>query len=117
MAMAAWVGLLATSLNLLPIWQLDGGHIAYAVFGRTLQRKLSKLSLVVLILIGFLDWPPSITLLFFSTLLLIIGVRLRFFHPPTLQEEERLGPGRLLLGLVALLILILTFTPVPVTFT
>jgi Zn-dependent protease len=37
-AMAAWIGLLATSLNLLPIWQLDGGHIAYAVFGRSAQK-------------------------------------------------------------------------------
>jgi membrane-associated protease RseP (regulator of RpoE activity) len=117
MAMAAWVGLLATSLNLLPIWQLDGGHIAYAVFGRSLQKKLSILSIVVLVLISFLDWPPSITLLFFATLLLIIGARLRFFHPPTLQEEEQIGPGRLLLALAALVILILTFTPVPVTIT
>jgi membrane-associated protease RseP (regulator of RpoE activity) len=117
MAMAAWVGLLATSLNLLPIWQLDGGHIAYAVFGRAIQKKLSILSLGVLILISFLDWPPSITILFFAALLLIIGARLRFFHPPTLQEEERLGPGRLLLALAALLILILTFTPAPVTIT
>jgi membrane-associated protease RseP (regulator of RpoE activity) len=115
MAMAAWFGLLATSLNLLPIWQLDGGHIAYAVLGRHLQKKLSIASLVFLILISFLDWPPSITLLFFSILLLIIGARLRFFHPPTLLEEERLGPGRILLGLAALLILILSFTPVPVT--
>jgi hypothetical protein len=49
--------------------------------------------------------------------LLIIGARLRFFHPPTLQEEEQIGPGRLLLALAALVILILTFTPVPVTIT
>jgi membrane-associated protease RseP (regulator of RpoE activity) len=117
MAMAAWVGLLATSLNLLPIWQLDGGHIAYAVVGRSLQKKLSILSLAVLILISFLHWPPSITTLFFATLLVIIGARMRFFHPPTLQELEPLGPGRLLLALIALLILILTFTPVPVTIT
>ncbi len=114
MAMAAWVGLLATSLNLLPIWQLDGGHIAYALLGPARQKKLSILSIVALILVSFVGWPPSITLLFFAALLLVICARLRFFHPPTLQEDERLGPGRIFLGLMALLILILSFTPVPV---
>jgi len=117
MAMAAWVGLLATSLNLLPIWQLDGGHIAYAILGRPMQKKVSISALVFLILVSFLQWPPSITLLFFSALLLIIAARLRFFHPPTLLEEEGLGVGRISLGLVALLILVLSFTPVPVTIT
>jgi membrane-associated protease RseP (regulator of RpoE activity) len=115
MAMAAWVGLLATSLNLLPIWQLDGGHIAYAIFGRTVQKKLSIAALIGLVLISFTAWPPSYTLLFFAALILIVGARMRFFHPATLAEEEKIGVGRLLLGLLALLILILSFTPVPIT--
>jgi len=115
MAMAAWVGLLATSLNLLPIWQLDGGHISYAIFGPSLQKRISVFSIVALILVSFMGWPPSITLLFFAALLLIICARLRFFHPPTLQEDDRLGPGRAFLALIALLILILSFTPAPVT--
>jgi membrane-associated protease RseP (regulator of RpoE activity) len=117
MAMAAWVGLLATSLNLLPIWQLDGGHIAYAILGRRLQKRVSIGALVFLILLSFVQWPPSFSLLFFSALLLVIGIKLRFFHPPTILEEETLGTRRILLGLIALLILILSFTPVPVTIT
>ena len=115
MAMAAWIGLLATSLNLLPIWQLDGGHISYAILGPSLQKKISIASVIALILVSFIGWPPSITLLFFATLLLSIGAKLRFFHPPTLHENERLGPGRVFLGFIALLILILSFTPAPVT--
>jgi len=116
-AMAAWFGLLATCLNLLPIWQLDGGHIAYAMFGRTAQRKISIVTISALILVSFLGWPPSITLLVFSSMLLIIGLRTRFFHPPALDEYEMLGPGRFLLGLIAFLILVLSFTRVPVTIT
>jgi len=115
MAMAAWVGLLATSLNLLPIWQLDGGHISYAILGRPLQKKISIISLVLLIAVSFAGWPPSVTLLFFAALLFIVGAKLRFFHAPTLFEDEPLGSGRVILGLVALLILILSFTPSPVT--
>ena len=114
-AMAAWVGILATSLNLLPIWQLDGGHICYAVVGRPWQKKISIISVICLILLSFLGWPiPSYLL--FGLLLLIIGIRWRFYHPPTLVEEETLGAKRLLIGLLALLILILCFTPIPISF-
>jgi membrane-associated protease RseP (regulator of RpoE activity) len=113
-AMAAWVGLLATSLNLLPIWQLDGGHIAYAIWGRALQKKVSVVGIALLILVSFLGWPTPSYLLF-GLLLLLIGARLRFYHPPPLCEEDKLGNGRLLLGLLALIILIVSFIPIPVT--
>jgi membrane-associated protease RseP (regulator of RpoE activity) len=115
-AMAAWFGLLATSLNLLPIWQLDGGHIAYAMFGPVRQKKVSIVCVVALIMLSFLGWPTPSYLLF-GLLLLIVGARLRFYHPPTLLEGEELGPGRFFLGLVALLILIIAFTPVPISIT
>jgi len=114
-AIAGLFGLLVTCLNLLPIWQLDGGHISYAVLGRSLQKKLSIVLPIALILQSFLTWPlVGPTHIVFGLLLLIIGWRLRFYHPPTLQDEEKLGPGRLLLGLLALLILILSFTSVPI---
>jgi len=114
MAMAGWVGLLATSLNLLPIWQLDGGHVAYAVFGAERHKKLSFAAVAVLIVVSFMGWPTPSYLLF-GLILLIIGWRLRFYHPAPLVDEERLGTGRIILAFVALLILILSFTPTPIT--
>jgi membrane-associated protease RseP (regulator of RpoE activity) len=113
-AMAAWFGLLATSLNLFPIWQLDGGHISYAMFGRELQKKLSVAGTTALIAVSFLGWPiPSY--LVFGLLLLAFGARFKFYHPVTLYDEEQIGPGRIFLGMMAYLILILTFTPVPIS--
>jgi len=112
-AMAAWVGILATSLNLLPIWQLDGGHICYAIMGRLRQRKMSIISIVLLILIGFWGWPTPSYLLF-TIFLLIVSMRFRFYHPPTLMEEKSIGPARLFIGILAFLILVLCFIPVPI---
>ena len=113
-AMAAWFGLLATCLNLFPIWQLDGGHIAYAVFGRRVQRKISIFAAGGLILISFLGWPlPSY--LVFGMILLIFGLRFRFYHPPTMFDEEEIGSRRMGIALLALLILIISFTPVPIS--
>jgi membrane-associated protease RseP (regulator of RpoE activity) len=115
-AMAAWVGLLATSLNLLPIWQLDGGHIAYSILGRLRQKRISIIATVGLILLSFLEWRTPSYLLF-GVLLLVIGARVHFYHPPTLLDQEELGQGRVFVGLLALLILIFSFTPVPITIT
>ncbi|HYK90053.1 MAG TPA: site-2 protease family protein [Acidobacteriota bacterium] len=113
-AMAAWFGLLATCLNLFPIWQLDGGHIAYAIFGRDTQRKLSIIAAALLILVSFAGWPlPSY--LVFGLLLLGFGIRFRFYHPPTLSDEEDIGRGRIVIGALALLILVVSFTPVPIS--
>jgi len=113
-AMAAWFGMLATSLNLLPIWQLDGGHITYAILGRERQKRVSVIAAIALMLISFIGWPiPSYLL--FACLLFFIGMRSRFYHPPTMFEDERIGAVRLILGIVALLILIVSFTPVPIS--
>jgi len=111
-AMAAWFGLLATCLNLLPVWQLDGGHIAYAMLGRERQRKVSIVAAVSLVLISLLGWP-IMAYLAFGLLLLVIGARFRFYHPPTLHDDEEPGRVREVLTLVALAILIISFTPVP----
>jgi membrane-associated protease RseP (regulator of RpoE activity) len=114
-AIAAWFGLLATSLNLFPIWQLDGGHITYALLGRELQKKVSIAAAIALMLISFIGWPiPSY--LVFACLILFLGMRYHFYHPPTLYDDENIGTARLLLGLLAFLILIVSFTPVPIYF-
>lgn len=112
-AMAAWFGLLVTSLNLFPIWQLDGGHISYALFGRERQKKISLAAAFALMLISFAGWPiPSYLL--FATLILFLSMRSRFYHPPTVRDDEQVGPGRVALGIVIFLILVISFTPVPI---
>lgn len=101
---AAWVGMLATSLNLLPMGQLDGGHLCYAL-SRKLHATMSRATLVGVILLGALHkgW------LLWAVALLFLGER----HPPLLDEREPLSRGRKLLALAALLIFLLSFMPVP----
>jgi membrane-associated protease RseP (regulator of RpoE activity) len=113
-AIAGWFGLLVTGINLLPIWQLDGGHVAYAIANRSGHRALSIMAVAFLILVAILTW--QIPYLFISALLLIIGIRLHFYHPPTLRDDDSLGIGRWFLGLFALIILVVSFMPVPFSF-
>ena len=68
-----------------------------------------------LMLSGFMSWPVPSYLLF-SVLLLIFGIRNRFYHPAAVSEAEDIGTGRRLLAFVALLILLVSFTPVPISF-
>lgn len=105
-ARAAWVGLLATALNLLPIGQLDGGHILYAFFGQR-HRRLSQVFAVVLALVGVVfGWVGWIL---WAGFFLWTGLR----HPP-IVDESPVGAGRARLAALALIILVLSFTPVPV---
>lgn len=105
-AIAAWVGMLATALNLLPIGQLDGGHILFATVPHA-HRSISRLTIVVLIPLGFFFW---IVWLLWAIVLGIIGMR----HP-IVQDETDIGSGRRMLAMLALIMLILTFTPGPFT--
>lgn len=106
-ARAAWVGLFATALNLLPIGQLDGGHIIYALFGER-HRKLSRFFVLGLLPLGYywLGWVLWATVLFF------IGMR----HP-AIWDPIPLDRGRRSLAVAALAIFILCFTPSPFTVT
>jgi len=104
-AIAAWLGLFATSLNLIPLGQLDGGHILYAVTGR-LQRRLALPLWLALGLLGFY-WPGW---LLWCVVVLVIGL----FHPPVADESIPLDPKRRALALLALLLFVLCFIPVPI---
>jgi len=104
---AAFFGFLATSLNLLPIGQLDGGHISYAVFGPRGHKIVSYIFYAGLIGISFLSFPSY---LLFA--LILIFLRLR--HPPTLHDQEKIGVFRKVLAVVAVVIFFLTFIPIPI---
>jgi membrane-associated protease RseP (regulator of RpoE activity) len=105
-AFAGWIGLLVTSLNLLPIGQLDGGHIAYALFGEK-HALISKGMIPVLVLLGIIFWPGWIV---WAALMFFLGYR----HPPVVYPHIQLDRKRKLVGWISLLIFILTFTPMPV---
>lgn len=121
---AAWIGLLVTALNLLPVGQLDGGHIVFALFGEK-ARYANLITIIMMALfavagldivqgywpflsmVGFTGWFVWLGLIFF-----MIGP----YHPPALDDVTQLDPGRRWLGYVMILIFIITFTPVPLRF-
>ena len=103
-ARAAWVGLFATALNLLPIGQLDGGHIVYALASRR-HRLLSLLFIAILVPLSRY-WPGW---LLWACILFLLRK-----HHPVIYDTAPVGPGRLRLALVALAIFVLSFTAAPV---
>ncbi|MFH0824177.1 MAG: site-2 protease family protein [Pseudomonadota bacterium] len=106
-AMAAWFGLFVTALNLLPIGQLDGGHVVYALFGPRAARVVSYGAFAVLIPLGIMTWPGWLV---FGALLVFLGLK----HPPPLDPATPLQRGRRIMGWVCILLFILTFIPVPI---
>lgn len=112
--MAGWVGLLITGLNMMPVGQLDGGHITYALFGKKAHwiARVFMAFAVISMVVG----AASVGLaLMVALVLFLIGTD----HPPTSDDTARLGPGRIVLGVLSLSIPILCFAPkllVPVSF-
>lgn len=103
-ALAGWVGLLVTMLNLLPLGQLDGGHIVYGLAGRN-QYIVARVLAAVLIGLGFwwFGWW------FFGALVFFFGLN----HPPTIQDDMPIGRPAKILGILAVIIFIISFIPVP----
>lgn len=104
-ALAAWFGLLVTALNLLPLGQLDGGHVLYSAVGK-LQHRLAVPLWLGLGLAGFY-WPGW---LLWFVIVLLMGLR----HPPVRHESRPLDRRRRALAWVALAIFVASFMPVPV---
>ena len=109
---AAWVGSLMTALNLLPVGQLDGGHVTYAVFGPRGNRLISFACYFAVIGLAIFsiregNWNWAIWVL-------ILTFMLRVGHPPVLDPEEPIGRARTIVALIGLLVFALCFMPVPI---
>jgi membrane-associated protease RseP (regulator of RpoE activity) len=107
-ALAGWVGLFVTALNLFPVGQLDGGRIAYALFGGR-HRQISIATFLGLLALGALTGAGNWFVWAFL-LLFVMG----FHHQPPLDDLSPLSPGRYAVGFVCLLLLILLIPPVPI---
>ncbi len=113
--MAAWIGLLVTSLNLMPVGQLDGGHGTFAVFGDAAHKRIGLVAFVTMALmaaLGFL-WYGSPSGFLYTVLL---AVMLKVRHPaPRLMEP--LGTERIVIAVITLLVFALSFWPFPIAIT
>jgi Zn-dependent protease len=107
MAFAGWVGAFVTALNLVPLSQLDGGHVLYAMFGKR-QTTIGAAALIALLLLG--QSSPSWWV--WGILALLIGGG-RWTHPSVLTPERPVPPGRRWIGWACILVFALTFVPVP----
>ncbi len=106
MVFAAWIGILLTAVNLLPAGPLDGGYIARAILGR--NAKYATWGTVGLLIVLSLFW---IVWIFIAMLVIFFGAK----HPPPLNDITKLDTKRKIAGLFTFALLIITFTPVPLT--
>ncbi len=104
-AFAGWVGFLVTMLNLLPIGQLDGGHVLYAMFGKA-QHRIAYFALIVLALLSLI-WAGWIIWAFLGFVLV------KAKHPPTVLDDIKLDKKRMAIGYICMIIFLLCFIPVP----
>jgi membrane-associated protease RseP (regulator of RpoE activity) len=108
---AGWIGILVTAINLIPIGQLDGGHILYALIGNKARRVglIAFSALFILNLYLLVEYLSAIWLLWIILILILI----RFRHPPTMNEYIEITPVRKFLGWLCLLIFAICFIPMP----
>lgn len=104
--LAAWFGLFVTAMNLLPVGQLDGGHLMYCLLGDK-ARWLGLALVGIMIMAGILSWPGWI--LWALLVFFVIGIG----HPPPLNELAPLGASRTILAYVMIVVFVLLFMPTP----
>jgi len=111
--LAAWIGLLVTALNLMPVGQLDGGHGTFAIFGQRAHWWIGRVAFASMALISVLGWlwhgSPSGFLY-----VVLLAVMLRVRHPPP-ENMEPLGHARTVIGIITLIVFALCFLPFPIT--
>lgn len=107
LGLAGWVGVFITAMNLLPVGQLDGGHILYTLIGR---KAHTVAFLVIAAGISMMAIMETYTFSLLLILLMVTGLR----HPPTANDTEPLGAGRTIIGWLTLSFLIIGFTPTPI---
>jgi membrane-associated protease RseP (regulator of RpoE activity) len=110
MAFAAWFGMFATALNLLPFGQLDGGHIVYSVLGKR-AWFVSAATLLAAVGLTFV----SLSWLIITIMMVVMAVFIGFRHPRILDEHVPLDSKRLLVAFLAVVIFAICFTPVPIS--
>ena len=117
--MTGWFGLLITAMNMIPVGQLDGGHIVYSMFGTKIQETVASISLIGLVILGisgFVDVSFEMNFGFgwsgwiFWGLILFFLIKVK--HPPV-RYFSQLDPTRKILGYISLIILFISFAPTP----
>jgi membrane-associated protease RseP (regulator of RpoE activity) len=112
---AAWVGIFMTSLNLVPVGQLDGGHITFAIFGPRGHRAVALVCYLAVIGLAVYTVRNNLpyTWIVYGVILTLM---LRIGHPPVVDQSEPLGFMRKLVAVIGLIVFILSFIPVPFSF-
>lgn len=115
---AGWFGLFVTALNLMPIGQLDGGHVIYAMFGGRLHRKIARIFFILLITVGVVSIIPAITSDIYTASIgwLIWAAILYFFvklDHPEVAVPEPLSQKRMATGIFSIVIFFISFPPIP----
>ena len=105
MAFAGWIGFFVTAMNLMPMGQLDGGHMIYALMGPW-HRVFSMLMVALLVVLGFFTWPGWFI---WAALISIIGL----WHPPVEDHYAPMDLRRKATSMAAIIVFILTFIPTP----
>jgi membrane-associated protease RseP (regulator of RpoE activity) len=112
---AAWVGIFMTSLNLVPVGQLDGGHVTFAVFGPRGHRRIALGCYLAVIGLAIYTMSNKLPLTWI-VYGVILTLMLRIGHPQVVDQSEPLGFTRKLVAVIGLLVFILSFIPVPFSY-